>query len=370
MQSRVSRPVAALLFLVMFASTLCACASANENEDNAMDEKIILRYPVFDGERIWEGATVVIENGMISDETILSDGSGESGYLLMPGLIDAHTHMGKEKQVNAMLKNGITTTCDVSVSEDLKEASDKLYIHTSFFMALGNISDGRAYVENAMNHGAEYIKMILEEPARMASKTMDKAVLRDIVTTAHENDLKVAVHAVTVSMVQMAADAGVDILIHVPMEGIIPRVLAEQIARQGISVVPTLVMMEAFSKSLLFGYKRADYANAEKNVQLLHALHVPILVGTDANNAFFVPKIEHGISLHEEMELLVKAGLSPLDVLQGATSKAASAFGIESAGRIAPGNRATLVLVEGRPDETISDSRNIRQVWIDSKPIL
>lgn len=335
-----------------------------------MDEKIILRYPVFDGERVWEAATVVIENGMISDETVLRDGSGESGYFLIPGLIDAHTHMGREKQVTAMLKNGITATCDVSASKDLKEASNKLYIFTSFFMALGNNSDGQAYVEKAVNHGAEYIKVILEAPARMASKTMDKAVLRDIVTAAHKHDLKVAAHAVTVPMVQMAVDAGVDILIHVPMEGMIPQAFAEQIARQGIAVVPTLVMMEAFAKSLFFGYKKADYLNAEKNVQLLHALGVPILVGTDANNAFFVPKIEHGTSLHEEMELLVQAGLSPLDVLQGATSKAATAFGIENIGRIAPGSSAALVLVGGRPDETITDSRKIKQVWIGGGPIL
>lgn len=38
---------------------------------------------------------------------------------LMPGLIDAHTHMGEKEQIRKMLKNGITATCDVSAPSDL-----------------------------------------------------------------------------------------------------------------------------------------------------------------------------------------------------------------------------------------------------------
>lgn len=66
----------------------------------------------------------------------------------------------------------------------------------------------------------------------------------------------------------------------------------------------------------------------------------------------------------------MEAGLTPLEVLQGATGKASEAFGLENAGTIAAGQPATMILVEGRPDQEITDSTNIVQIWVNGKPIL
>ncbi len=46
-----------------------------------MGEKVTLNYPVFDGERVWENASVVIENGVVSAETVLGVGEVDSRYL-------------------------------------------------------------------------------------------------------------------------------------------------------------------------------------------------------------------------------------------------------------------------------------------------
>jgi len=81
-----------------------------------MGEKTTLNYPVFDGVRVWENASVVIENGIISEETVLGEGTADNRYFLMPGLIDAHTHIGTQEQIDTMLKYGITATCDVGAS--------------------------------------------------------------------------------------------------------------------------------------------------------------------------------------------------------------------------------------------------------------
>jgi imidazolonepropionase-like amidohydrolase len=70
------------------------------------------------------------------------------------------------------------------------------------------------------------------------------------------------------------------------------------------------------------------------------------------------------------MKLLAEAGLAPLEVLQGATSKTAEAFGINSAGKLKEGDIATMVLVKGRPDKNIADSMEIAKVWIEGKPFL
>lgn len=336
-----------------------------------MNQPRNLCYPLFDGERVYEAATVVIENGRIS--AVKPGTAGEKGGdgFLMPGLMDGHTHLIGKKPMDRLLGSGVTTTCAVGVPETVARQSDYLKIHTSRTMALGNVADGKAYVLEELRSGADYIKVILEAPARMASKTMEAEVLRDIVRCAHDHGVKVAAHAVTLPMTRMAVEAGVDILIHVPMTEAFPPALAEQIARQGMAIVPTLTMMEAFSRDIRFlHYRPEHYPNAERAVRLLHDMGVPILAGTDANDVPFVPKVTHGTSLHHELALLVRAGLTPVEALRGATSRMAEVFGLKNTGTIAPGYAADLVLVAGRPDQNITDSENIRQVWVDGTPIL
>jgi hypothetical protein len=86
---------------------------------------------------------------------------------------------------------------------------------------------------------------------------------------------------------------------------------------------------------------------------------VPVLAGTDAPN----PGTVHGASLHRELELLVAAGFTPTSALTAATSRVADAFGLKDRGRVAPGARADLVLVEGDPTVDIRSSRRIVEVW-------
>lgn len=333
-------------------------------------ENVTLQYPVFDGTTVWENATVVIENGVISDKTVLGEGEVDSNYFLMPGLIDAHTHINEVGQMELMVANGVTTTCDVAITQELQDSFEYLNVWTARSGAFMGVEDGEALVEDMIAQGAQYIKVVGDLPEIMGGGAIELSVLQDIVETAHENNLKVAVHAISISGVQTAADAGVDMLIHVPIGEKFPQDLAEQIAEQGIEVMPTMVMMKAFADSPVYGYEKEDYQDAVDAVQLLNSLGVPILAATDANIGGFVPAVVHGTDFHKEMKMLVEAGLTPLEVLQGATGDVADAFGLENAGRIAPGQPATMVLVEGRPDQNITDSLNIVQIWVNGKPIL
>lgn len=330
-----------------------------------MSEKITLNYPVFDGVQVWENASVVIENGIITEETLFGEGASDSRYFLMPGLIDAHTHVGTLEQVNTMLKHGITATCDVCASAELVAASDQLTIHSSCTMAMGVVLSGKAYVEKAVKSGAKYIKVLLFSP-----HSIGKKALRSIVEAAHDKSLKVAVHATELETVRQAVEAGADILLHVPMKETFPADLAYAIKERGIVVAPTLVMMETFANCERNGFKPSDYANAEAAVRLLHDCGVSILAATDANPGSFAPGVVYGSSLHKEMELLAKAGLYPLEVLISATSRPAQAFDLADMGSVAPGQRANLILVEGRPDQNITDSTKIRQIWVNGKLIM
>jgi hypothetical protein len=110
-----------------------------------------------------------------------------------------------------------------------------------------------------------------------------------------------------------------------------------------------------------FNSGQAAYAAAEKALRQLREAGVPILAGTDAPN----PGTAYGASLHGEFELLVKAGLSPLEVLRAATSVPADHFGLKNRGRIRVGNAADLVLVEGDPTADVRVTRKIAAVWKD-----
>lgn len=89
-----------------------------------------------------------------------------------------------------------------------------------------------------------------------------------------------------------------------------------------------------------------------------HRAGARLLVGSDAPNPFVVP----GASLHRELELLVEAGLAPLEVLRLATQGNATALGVQNdLGTLTPGKKADLVLLEADP---MADIRNTRRILL------
>lgn len=104
----------------------------------------------------------------------------------------------------------------------------------------------------------------------------------------------------------------------------------------------------AFERQLLgqFGTLAAEASRAG----------VPLLAGTDLGDPYVIP----GYALHDEMALMVSAGLSPLVALRSATSEPARAFGLAaSLGAIAPGQIADLVVLDADP---LIDIRNTRRI--------
>ncbi len=76
-----------------------------------------------------------------------------------------------------------------------------------------------------------------------------------------------------------------------------------------------------------------------------------------------------GLSLHEEMSLLVAAGLTPLEAITAATRKGAELLRADSLGRIAPGKMADLVVLDANPAADIAASRRIAFVMIRGRLI-
>lgn len=104
---------------------------------------------------------------------------------------------------------------------------------------------------------------------------------------------------------------------------------------------------------------RAAYESSVNDVRRMHAAKVRIVAGTDAGSVLVYP----GFSLHEELELLVSAGLTPADALWSATAGPAEALGLtRSHGAIAPGRIADLVLLDADPLQDVRNTRTIAAV--------
>lgn len=98
---------------------------------------------------------------------------------------------------------------------------------------------------------------------------------------------------------------------------------------------------------------------ARRIVSALHRAGVPIVAGTDAP----MPGVYPGFALHEELEALVLAGLSPAAALRAATLTPATSFGIsDTAGSVVVGKRADLVLLDADPLRDIRNTRRIHAV--------
>jgi Amidohydrolase family len=109
--------------------------------------------------------------------------------------------------------------------------------------------------------------------------------------------------------------------------------------------------------------------NYRWNLKLLRQIHkagVPILAGTDCLNPFCLP----GFSMHDELGLLVEAGLTPLEALRAATLNPAIFQKQEDQfGSIRAGLRADMVLLNANPLEDISNTKSIEAVFLNGKYI-
>jgi imidazolonepropionase-like amidohydrolase len=336
---------------------------------------------VFDGQQVVPGRTVVIEDGLIGSDAEGAHVVDVAGGVLVPGLIDAHVHIDGPEQLDALASYGVTTALDMaSVPEvtgplrglagqtDIRSACipaiapGSLHAHIPGVGAAGLIhssDEAERFVADRIAEGADYIKIVIGSPFA----DHHQATIDALVAAAHARGRQVVAHASSVASVAKAQAAGADILTHVPSDQPLDPAAAAQAMAAGRFVVPTLTMMLAIVTNI--APPGADFAHASASVRVLRDAGVPIVAGTDANASTQIPaNVPHGESLHRELELLVEAGLSPLEALRAATVLPATYFGLADRGRIEPGLRADLVLLDEDPLAKISATRSIRRIWI------
>ncbi|MDD7793482.1 amidohydrolase family protein [Clostridium sp. 'White wine YQ'] len=360
-----------------------------------MSTTIIKNVKIFNGIECIEADKVVIENGYITDKAegdIEIDGSG---CTLLPGFIDAHIHLYESKNLKEASMYGVTTMMDMGtrspeVVDSLKNLSGLPDIRSSYCPAFASGSnmpikmgysesayvisatDAERFVNEQIANGADYIKVILEEQSvSVKTTTFPLEIVAAIVVQAHINGKKVIAHAVSTNSFKTAIKAGVDVVTHIPFVEPLTEEIIELMSKNGTVSVPTMVTMKGIVESIkkFNPYAPLNYDYVKESVAKLYKAGVTIMAGSDSNTGdpttpYSAP---YGISLLDELKLMVEAGFTPIQAIQSATSITAKYFGMDDRGIIKPGYRADLILIKGDPTVDINVVKDIKQVWIRGK---
>jgi imidazolonepropionase-like amidohydrolase len=327
---------------------------------------------------------------------------------LLPGFIDAHVHLSTERDLQQALLFGVTTELDVytfmpiDVRAELRRELQQGRTDLADFRTattpvtvpgglgvqfnpdiptLDDAADAAAFVEARIGEGADYIKIMFDDGRTWGGDlpNLSPEMLSATVGAAHAHGRLTVSHVSSRDGARAAIEAGTDGLAHIFEDELVDRELVALAAREGVFVTATLTALQGvygdpsgadLAEDSRFhpylhpaaienlrapfpgmgsGEWPGSFENALENVGRLHEAEVQILAGTDVTNS----GTAHGISLHRELELLVTAGLTPVEALAAATRAPAEEFGLDDRGRIAPGLRADLLLVRGDPTKDI-----------------
>src|SRR5688572_17990147 len=357
-----------------------------------------------------ENSVVVIEGDRIvsagprgSDRLPAGETVDASGLTLLPGLIDAHYHRGNLKLPNMFLNNGVTSVRDPGAWNQSYEPVKKLGVpiprlfltgphldmapaaYPSNSLLVNDPEEARAVVHRLVDEGATALKVYFRLPL---------ATIRAVCEAAHQRNIPVTAH-LEIVRADDAIEAGLDGIEHVTSVGTAiadimeaekfrqavtadnnarnerryqlwstidfesPRVgrLIDLMVRRGVFFSPNLAIFERRA-----GERGATemHAKACENMRrftgLARKAGVRVVVGSHSN----VPYAETGWAYQREMELMHESGMTPMEVIVGATLDNARFFRAEARiGSIEPGKLADLLLVEG---DVLRDITAIRRI--------
>jgi len=388
---------------------------------------VITKVRIFDGTAVQPAGTVVVVDGKITavgpevkapaDAQVI-DGSGKT---LLPGFIDSHTHAFGPPSLRQALIFGVTTELEMFGDHQAAAAlrkqqaegqgADRADLRSSGTLVtapgghgtqfgikiptLTSPEEAPAFIDARIAEGSDYIKIVYDDGKTYGINfpTLNKATLAAAIAAAKRRGKLAVVHIGTNEGARAAVEAGANGLVHLAADRQIDPDLARLMAERRAFAIPTLTVLESVAgivsgaslitdprlapyisgtdadnlrRTFPFQSDRRElYAGAQEMVRRLKAAGVPILAGSDAPN----PGTLHGASIHREMELLVQAGLTPAEALAAATAQPAEQFGLSDRGRLAPGRRADLVLVNGDPTRDIKATRDIVGVWKGGVPV-
>ncbi len=334
------------------------------------------------------------------------------GQTLLPGLIDAHFHLDRDEPLPALvLSHGVTSLRDpgqwVEAYDGVRgsarpvprlfltgphlDSSPAAYPADSFIVR--DAEEARLAVNRFADAGATAIKIYFRLPVGLIDAVNRAAHARGIPTTAHLEivDAGDAVRAGT-DGIEHVTSLGVALLPPRDAEKYRQAVLADNAARRHGryeiwekidldsarvgSLIQLLVERRTYLSPTLAVFERraGDKDTTDVHVRGFRRMveltgrarraGVRVVVGSHS----VVPHAERGWAYQREMELLVEAGMTPMEVIVAATSENARFFRAEDRiGSVEPGKLADLLLVQGDPTKEMSAMRNVRRVMLGGR---
>lgn len=367
-----------------------------------------------------ENATVIVTRDRImrvtTEQVAIPPGArvvDATGLTILPGLIDAHIH-SRPWAWRLFLQFGVTTVRDVGSDPDVilrdreRERRGELVAPRIFAcgplldgdppvwgttwrgsLALRTADEARAAVQLLLDRGVDCIKVYARLPSALMRAVVEVARARGIPVTGHLGAV-LAREAVEMGVQSIEHASGMNFPMPVDQLELLMRLLTER----GTFIVPTMLVDENFANlpsignaqypflSLVpdavarqwldwrndfrlrgatdetFARQRMRSRAKAEFVRMFHRGGGKVVAGSDTPNPFVVP----GISLHQELEQLVAAGVPAMDAIVSATSTAAALLRRPDLGVVEVGRLADLVLVSGNPVSDIRATRNVRMV--------
>lgn len=384
-----------------------------------------------DRDQVLRGLTVVVENGIITriapgeapPGVRRVDGTGK---YLIPGLMDLHVHLSYNSEpeqrqlLQLFLANGVTTVLNLRGAPQMLELRQAIaegrvlgprlftvgpYVNQPFVTTPGEVEQAvvdqkQAGYDFVKLHGdlsreayarlmnvarREGIRVIGHAPRNLGHEIMfqqrqyavvhAEEFIYDRANSSKDRDLP-QVEARIPSHARNMAQAGIWLMPNlVAFQAIAGQInnLDSMLARPDMRFLPRRVQegWGPATNPYTARFSRDRYPGIMTRLGILqrisqqfHRAGVRLLLGTDAMNTGTIP----GVSAHDEMQLMVDAGLTPYEVLKAATTNGADFLGIaEPSGLIAVGHRADLVLLDGNPLERIANTRRIAGVMLRGK---
>ena len=375
-----------------------------------------------------EKAALVISNGRVSSlgsaaSATIPAGATRidlNGKTIMPGVVNAHGHAQVERGATMPVRDdlirklrvyasyGVTTVVSLGSteadeieglrlqSEQEQSGLDRARLYTAGLNAVGKTpEEARKSVDRLAGLKVHMIKFHINgTPNDMNTETWSA-----IIDESRAKGLKTAVHIFYLKDAQNAVDRGVDMLAHSVRDQDVSSALIAAMKQKNVGYIPTLTRevsvfayeaTPAFFKDPFFlrgmplyrdtveqlsdptaqAKVRADpqtqaikkaLEQANRNLKILSDAGIPIAVGTDSGAG---GGRWQGYFEQVEMEMMVKAGMTPMQTIVAATSGAARLMGLRQLGTLEAGNWADLVVLSANPLENILNTRRIDSVWI------
>jgi imidazolonepropionase-like amidohydrolase len=188
-------------------------------------------------------------------------------------------------------------------------------------------------------------------------------ILGVLADEAHHHNLRLMVHTGSPKETMDAVKVGANSIEHRILPGAdsfeFEDDLTKMMQEKGTYFVPTLAIAWAYREA----YPDV-FSGLKKTFKKLHSAGVNIAAGTDSGT----PGVVIGKGLHKELELMVEAGISPMEAIIAGTRNAANNLGkANELGTIEPGRLADIIAVSGDPLKDIRDTREIKLVIKDGK---